>query len=685
MGFLVSIFYFFRNIVVAKRKLKNGIQLKINYKKIVGKTVVLYVGIVFAILIFIGALVYNVTYSVKDALNYLNSKYNTTNIDELYNSISNMSEDDIKAFKDQFPFLDPTKILLYIDKQRESVPSSISGTKTTIEDGNTSKEEVTVDVNKLSSQYILPWQLVSAMDLITMKAMEKDNTSVIDASNYANSQFKWADDVTRDDTHYWKDWTVETRSDDGGTEVIYDGEDTAPEHYKTVKTPLGLADSVNTMFGLYKYDIKRDVLLVDESYSARQLLKAESHSETHHHDTDGDGEDDDSETVTYTTYYYTKTRNKLVEDQALGPTFTFDPTNFIRFLNAAKYKIADLKLLKLTLEALPNTTNILDMIDRIIEGNYGDLNTDINYSGGGLTIGGSSFIPLFHQWDEKWGSIPYGSEGTIATSACGPTSMAMVITGLQGKMDGLDLSNDGIVDPAEAASYSVSHGYRVLGQGTGWGYFADIGHKADLNVRQYSTSDYQQVYEELKNGNPVIASMGPGHFTSAGHFIVLVGVLPDGRIKVNDPNRQICSDTPWDFTSIIVPEALQFWAFDNPNRKSVTFEATAYTGAADEGEGQGITRDGTNIFGKDLRDKLIAVDTDIIPLGSIVYIEVPPASRYQTMPDGTVVDMNGYYRACDTGSAIKGHIIDLYFGTGSGYKELCANSWGRQNVQVYLK
>ncbi|WP_315069235.1 3D domain-containing protein [uncultured Clostridium sp.] len=669
-----------KDIAAAAKKVKNGVSIAVNYKKILKKAILKYAIKAFIVILLIGTIVYSITYAVKNAWDYLTNKYNTTDINQLYDDLGNMSEEDKLAFQQTLAFMDPTKIRKYIDKQRQSVPASIPGTKTTDENGNVTTEQVTVDVSKLTAQYILPWQVVGAMDVITFNALDYNNDTVINASSLAMSQFTWAKDTTRDDTHFWKDWTVETESDDNGTRVIHDGEDSAPENYKTVKTPLGLAESVNTMFGLYTYDIKRDVVVLDEPYSARQLLRTETHSEESRH-TNSDGSHS-SETVTYTTYYYTKTRNKLVEDQATGPTFTFNPNKFIQFLNACKYSVKDLPLLELTLKSLPSTNNILDMIDRIVNGDYGDLNMGSGAgAGGSVSIGGGGLIPLFHQWDERWGSIPYGDHGTIATSACGPTSAAMVLTGLQGNLTGLDTNGDGILDPAEAAAYAVSNGYRVE-DGTGWGYFADIGGKAGLNVREYNTSDYQQVYEELKEGHPVIASMGPGHFTSAGHFIVLAGLNADGTIKVNDPNRQECSDTPWDFNSIIVPEALQFWAFDNPNRKGTAFEGTGYTGAPDEGGGTGA--DGTNLIGKDLRDKLIAVDPTVIPLGSQVYIEVPADKRYQTMPDGTSVDMDGYYRACDTGSAIKGNHIDIYFGTGQGYKELCTDSWGTQTINVYL-
>lgn len=305
------------------------------------------------------------------------------------------------------------------------------------------------------------------------------------------------------------------------------------------------------------------------------------------------------------------------------------------------------------------------------------------YGGSSVAVDGlSSEIPLFHQWDERWGNNSYGSGETIATSGCGPTSAAMIITGLQGKMDGLDTNGDDIVDPGEAASYSLAHGYRVQGQGTAWGLFADIGHKAGLSVREYSKSQYQQVYNELKKGNPVIASMGPGHFTQGGHFIVLVGLTEDGKIKVNDPNKQECSDTPWDFESIIVPEAVEFWAFDNPNRTSIGFIGTAYTGRPSEGGD--MAANGTSLAGKDLRNKLIAVDPTVIPMGTKVLIKAPDSMRYQVMPDGEKIDVNGYYTAVDTGSAIKGYHVDIYFGNGQDYVSL-AETWGTQTIQLYVK
>ena len=84
--------------------------------------------------------------------------------------------------------------------------------------------------------------------------------------------------------------------------------------------------------------------------------------------------------------------------------------------------------------------------------------------------------------------------------------------------------------------------------------------------------------------------------------------------------------------------------------------ATAYTGS-------GATATGTRA-----RVGAIAVDPDVIPLGSILYI----------------VSNDGYctYGICtaeDTGSAIHGRRVDLYF---SSYSE-CVN-FGQRNVTVYV-
>ncbi len=92
----------------------------------------------------------------------------------------------------------------------------------------------------------------------------------------------------------------------------------------------------------------------------------------------------------------------------------------------------------------------------------------------------------------------------------------------------------------------------------------------------------------------------------------------------------------------------------------VSFEATAYTAKCDGCTG--ITATGKDIRNQSIDHRVVAVDPNIIPLGSIVEIE-------------------GYGRfvAADTGGAIKGRKIDILH---QSKKE--AYQFGRRDVEVKI-
>lgn len=88
--------------------------------------------------------------------------------------------------------------------------------------------------------------------------------------------------------------------------------------------------------------------------------------------------------------------------------------------------------------------------------------------------------------------------------------------------------------------------------------------------------------------------------------------------------------------------------------RKLTVRSTAYTSA--EGGGLSFT-------GEKLHWGVIAVDPNVIPLGSTVYIPQ--------------FDMT--FKAIDTGSAIKGNRIDIYFGNLSK-----ALDWGIRNIDIIV-
>lgn len=86
--------------------------------------------------------------------------------------------------------------------------------------------------------------------------------------------------------------------------------------------------------------------------------------------------------------------------------------------------------------------------------------------------------------------------------------------------------------------------------------------------------------------------------------------------------------------------------------KMMMAESTAYTSAPGA----------RTASGKVARVGLVAVDPKVIPLGTKLFIE-----GY------------GYAEAADTGGAVKGNIVDVYFNSTSECRQ-----WGRRDVKVYI-
>ena len=67
-------------------------------------------------------------------------------------------------------------------------------------------------------------------------------------------------------------------------------------------------------------------------------------------------------------------------------------------------------------------------------------------------------IPLLLQWDERWGYSVYG-DNMIAVNGCGPTAVAMVVSGLL---------CDPSVTPYKVAKFAEEQGYYAGESGTSW-------------------------------------------------------------------------------------------------------------------------------------------------------------------------------------------------------------------------
>lgn len=104
-------------------------------------------------------------------------------------------------------------------------------------------------------------------------------------------------------------------------------------------------------------------------------------------------------------------------------------------------------------------------------------------------------------------------------------------------------------------------------------------------------------------------------------------------------------------------------------KKVIDMRATAYTASyKDTGKSPGDPGFGITRTGIRAKKGVIAVDPKVIPLGSRVYVEVAGST-----PD------YGFAVAADTGGAIKGNLIDLYYDD-----QHYVDRWGVKRVKVYL-
>lgn len=135
-----------------------------------------------------------------------------------------------------------------------------------------------------------------------------------------------------------------------------------------------------------------------------------------------------------------------------------------------------------------------------------DLTPTIDLSG----LAGSETVPLLLQWDERWGYREY-NESIIGLAGCGPTCLSMVT---------IYLTGDTTKDPLWMCQFAEAHQFNVPGSGSKWALISEGGRM-----------------------------LGPGDFTTDGHFLVLTGRDGD-KITLNDPNSPTNSQKSWDYDTL---------------------------------------------------------------------------------------------------------------------------------------
>ncbi len=157
-------------------------------------------------------------------------------------------------------------------------------------------------------------------------------------------------------------------------------------------------------------------------------------------------------------------------------------------------------------------------------------------------------VPLFIQWDKRWGYIEYAGE-VAGTSGCGPVCLAMVGYYLTGDEERFS--------PDKVIEFAKNEGYGVDGTGTLWSLMSEGAESLGLQSEELYLSE-ELIADTVNSGSPVICIMGEGVFTSSGHFIVLTG-YEDGYFTVNDSNSYTRSAKKWAYDEFY-DQILNLWA-----------------------------------------------------------------------------------------------------------------------------
>lgn len=160
----------------------------------------------------------------------------------------------------------------------------------------------------------------------------------------------------------------------------------------------------------------------------------------------------------------------------------------------------------------------------------------------------------YKQYDSRWAGRAYAGEN-MSAAGCGPTATADII---------------GVL-PTEIADWMTSHGYASNGYGTSW-----YGPTAALDAYGYNgqqlnsgslygsggTSTENTWLSKMKTGKYYgILLMGPGNFTSGGHFICITQTDSNNRCYVHDPASS--SRDGWHNWSAFQGDVKVFYLADN--------------------------------------------------------------------------------------------------------------------------
>ena len=170
---------------------------------------------------------------------------------------------------------------------------------------------------------------------------------------------------------------------------------------------------------------------------------------------------------------------------------------------------------------------------------------------------GASQVTYFSQHDKRWADKAYtiqpGSGQTFSTSACGPTSEAIVLSTILDRQ----------ITPIETADYNIRNGFRTPNSGTSFGSMDAIAH--DYGVSEAPLAKNMDALKQFFDGSGKRLVIVNGQdsnastpATGAGHLYVVRGITADDKLLVADPNSLDTTLQAWEPSQILDPATVVF-------------------------------------------------------------------------------------------------------------------------------
>ena len=150
-----------------------------------------------------------------------------------------------------------------------------------------------------------------------------------------------------------------------------------------------------------------------------------------------------------------------------------------------------------------------------------------------------SRVPALYQWDMRWGYSIYAGN-YLGLSGCGPTCLSVVA---------LYFTKDTSLNPQKVAEYATANNYATVGDGTSWTLFSQGAAGLGLTARELAL-DQSRIDAALAGGDLVVMVLGPGDFTTTGHYIVVTGGDGVNGYTVHDVNNPANSAKTWTFEQL---------------------------------------------------------------------------------------------------------------------------------------